>query len=417
MKDPRSGARQNACRACTKAKRACDRQVPHCGRCADRMEECTYPSRARRRENTALAPRPQAAAMGRLVEGDKRGSISNRPPGVRPQQSDTSVARIPATHEAFRYRLESQTLASTVTVHYAEPQLSWFLAPDSWDIKHGFVANPSPPSDAFKVFKKGAYGWLRDWAVHGHNIFLHRHLYQPGLPSCLEDAYTALVAYLFKTEETEDMVLQIIENRATSLCQQSALSEGAETLDIGAHLSRTQALLVYSFIRLFDGCPRQRALAEGTLFTMYEWCQQMRDAAVANTQRIHAELGLLRPGDGSMERATWRLWILSESLRRTWMLVSSTLSVYQAKKDGWSGCLGVLMFTTRQGLWEAPNAWQWAQQVRKQSPLFTQSVNALELMEGSAPAELDTFMNQVLSMILPSEDIDRWAAKTAQVEG
>ncbi|CAM1504623.1 Fc.00g022140.m01.CDS01 [Cosmosporella sp. VM-42] len=308
-------------------------------------------------------------------------------------------------------------LTSTITVHYAEPELSWFLAQDSWDIKKTFVANPASPSVLFKSFVTNIQAWLRDWATHGHNLFIHRHLYQPGLPYYLEDAYTTLAAYLAKTEETEEIVMQILENRATKLCQQSVLLEGVETLDTKDHLARTQALLVYTLIRLFDGCPRQRALAEEGLCTLAQWCCQMREAAVVEAPRLYGELGRLRPGEGGLELGVWQAWILSESLRRTWMIISATMHIYQMKKDGWAGCSGFLLFTTRQGLWEAPNAWRWVQQLRTQSPLFAQTENVVELMEDTPPTEMDAFTNQVLSIVLSPEAIDRWVTKTTQIEG
>ncbi|CAH0045733.1 unnamed protein product, partial [Clonostachys solani] len=265
--------------------------------------------------------------------------------------------------------------------------------------------------------------WLKDWAKRGHNIFIHKHLYRSELPSCLEDAYTALTAYLAKTEETEDMVLRIIENRAASLHQQQSLMlEGFERLDLMSHLSRTQALLIYTLIRLVDGSPQQRALGEAAFSTLDQWCQEMRDAALTEAPRLYETLGQLRSSDvgggsGRAEFAVWQAWILSESLRRTWMLVSGTFYVYHDKTNGWPGCSGFLMFTTRQGLWEAPNAWRWVQQVREQNPLFQQSVNLPGLMEDTSPAEIDSFTNQLLSILLSPEDMSRWATRAAQIEG
>lgn len=386
------------------------------------MMECLYPRGPRRGANTALAPRLPVSEVDqrcqlRSLPHDPEGSALNEPLfAAHTRQNGSGVPRFSVAPDMVRYNIERQSLASMVTIHYAEPGLSWFLAPDSLDIKHGFVTTPASPPSLFKSFAKGLQVWLQDWATHGHNAFLHRHLYQPSLPPCLEDAYTTLVTYLAKTEETEDMVLHILENRSERLYQQSILLEGLETLDTKAHLARTQALLVYTLIRLFDGCPRQCALAENSLDTLYQWCLQMRESAIAEAPRLYEELGLLRPGDGELESAIWRAWILSESLRRTWMIVASTTSIYKSKKDGLAGCLGFLMFTSRQGLWEAPNAWRWVQQLRKQSPLFIQSASAVEIMRETEPAEIDSFMNQVLSIVLSPEQIDRWAAKTTNIE-
>lgn len=392
MTGPRSAARHNACAACTKSKRACDRQTPRCGRCADRGLGCQYPSRSRRGNNTALAPR-LSAPVSDLFSTQTQGPI-----------------------DILEYNLESRTLAEAI-IPYAGPELSWFLVPDSWDIKHDFSSSHAPPYSLFKDLAEGLTGWLRDWVKNGHNIFIHRHLYGSSLPSCLEDAYTTLACYLTKTEETENMVLQIVENRATRLFQQATLLEGVETLDTKARLARTQALMVYTIIQLFDGCPRQRAIAEGSLLDLYQWCHQMRDSALEEAPRICAQIGQSRFGDGALESGIWRAWILSESLRRTWMIASSTINVYQARKDGWSVCPGMLMFTPRDGLWEAPSAWRWMQQLRNQSPLFDQSANSIELMKATRPAEIDAFTTKVLSVVLPSGEMDRWQDETIRIEG
>ena len=306
-------------------------------------------------------------------------------------------------------------MTPTMRVHYAEPELSFFLTQDSWDLKAEFMPNTIPSSTFYRGFVNILQGWLRDWSSRGHNIFIHPDLYPGGMPTCLEDAYMALAAYLSRTKETEALVFQIIENRVTSLRQQSVWFEGIETLDTRARLARTQALLVYTLIRVFDGCPRQRALAEDTFDTLSQWAAQMRDTALAEAPSIYEGLGGLRPGgDGRLEQALWQAWILSESVRRTWMLQSATLNLCQLQDGARTGCSGYLLFTIRQGLWEAPSAQRWVELVRDQNPLFAQSVDLLGLMEKTAPAEMDVFTSRILSVVLPAEQMDRWVARTTQ---
>lgn len=427
MADRASKPRQNACRACTRAKRACDRRIPQCGRCGDRGLQCQYFPRSRRSDRpVSLAPRPQAAILDQLY-------LSNPPVGAGHERvigngplalaAPAELSQSQPALNVFQHRLQSQLLASAISPPHADPDLSWFLAQDSWNIESTFIPSPADSTFIFRGSRKAMRNWLKDWAKRGHNIFIHKNLYQSELPLCLEDAYTALTAYLAKTEETEDMVLRIIENRAASLHQQQSLMlEGFERLDLMSHLSRTQALLIYTLIRLVDGSPRQRALGEASFSTLDQWCQEMRDAALTEAPRLYETLGQLRSSDvgagsGRAEFAVWQAWILSESMRRTWMLVSGTFYVYHDKTNGWPGCSGFLMFTTRQGLWEAPNAWRWVQQVREQNPLFQQSVNLPGLMEDTSPAEIDSFTNQLLSILLSPEDMTRWATRTAQIEG
>lgn len=416
MTDLHHRTRQNACKGCTKAKRACDRKLPQCGRCADKLLECRYFPKARQKSNATLAPRPSLTGVDQSYDIQSLvgvGQVSNE--AVSQQDNITALQPLAVVHVDLPSP-RNHTIAPEHTTRSTDLDLSWFLAQSSWDIKYTSISAPASPPSIFRGFVKTAQGWLRDWASHGHGIFIHRQLYPSGLPTCLEDAYTALVTYLAKTEETEDMVSQIIENRVTSLCPQSVLLENVETLDAMAHLARTQALLVYTLIGLFDGCPRQRVLAEDTLSTLYQWCHKMRNAAIEETPRLYQSIALLQPGDAKLELTIWQAWILSECLRRTWMLASTTVNIYQTRKDGWSGCAGMLTFTVRRGLWEASNAWQWAQKLRKHSSLFTQNMNSDELMQKIPPDEIDTFAYQVIAIVQSPEQMDRWAARTLHTE-
>ncbi|KAF7559023.1 hypothetical protein G7046_g5131 [Stylonectria norvegica] len=413
MTGSRSEQRQNACKGCTKAKRACDRQLPMCGRCVHKEIECQYFSRLRRNETMTLAPR--LSVSGREARQSSITGLSQSP--VKPSRiQSTAVARFPEAWDVLNGEPFESSIVTPVSsppsiVHYIEPKLSWFLEQGSWDIKPIMVSTPATPSSQFKNFARSIRGWLQDWATSGNSLFIHKQLYHPGLPCSLQDAYTTLVAYLAKNEENEDIVMQILENRAAALSQQALLLEGVETLDTKAHLARTQALLVYTLVRLFDGCPRQRSIAEGMLYTLCEWCHQMRDSAIAEAPRLYGEFGTAQlSGDGA-DVAIWRAWLVSESVRRTWMVVSCTTHIYQTKRDGFADCSGILRFTTRQGLWHAPNAWRWLQLLRKQSPLFAESLNLTELMEETPSSEMDAFANQVLRIALPPEKIDRWIEK------
>ncbi|KAH8891278.1 hypothetical protein GQ53DRAFT_746772 [Thozetella sp. PMI_491] len=349
---------------------------------------------------SVLLPRPLAAEPGPATICADGAVLPLTPP-----------VHISPDPDALHSGATSQSMSCTTGSLGTGNGLTWFLASDTWEVEDHNHSIPPSPLALFKAHNKVVQGWLRDFAVHGHNAFIHRELYRAGLPTCLQDAYTALVAYLAKNEEIEDMVLQILEDRATDLYQQYVLLDGVEVLDVCAHLARTQALLIYNVIRLHDGCPRQRAHAEATMPALERWLLQMWEAATAYAQTLYGawESRALDP-DGELELAVWHAWILTESVRRTWLVSTSTMKIHQTLKSDWIQCSGGVGVTARAGLWDATSAPRWMRQVQREGPIFTPANRVPSLMKESY-FELDDFIKQMFSISIAPEQIEHWRAR------
>jgi len=131
-------------------------------------------------------------------------------------------------------------------------------------------------------------------------------------------------------------------------------------LDPLAHLARAQALLIYQIIGLYDGDYQLRHVAESHMPVLNRWMRQAVDyASRCDSLRafLLSPLGA-KAGANSVprERLIWYSWILSESLRRTWLMKSAVHGVYLTSQNGTAHCLGGMMFTSRQGFCEAPSA-------------------------------------------------------------
>jgi hypothetical protein len=61
-----------------------------------------------------------------------------------------------------------------------------------------------------------------------------------------------------------------------------------------------------------------------------------------------AEIDFDREYDTLLE--SWRLWILTDSVRRTHVVVGSIMNVYEAMAKGWAHCEGAAAVTARRGL-------------------------------------------------------------------
>ncbi|WYZ34239.1 hypothetical protein EsH8_I_000515 [Colletotrichum jinshuiense] len=316
------------------------------------------------------------------------------------------VARFPAANSAI-YRL-------------------WFLEMETWSIESigtstcRFNLGPMRISEGLQIWTSNLTGWLRQWVKEGCNPFIHQQLYlDTGLPRCLQDAWTTLTAYFSKTPQNNHIVMKIIEDRADGLLQEQAHDDdsfmavpGLRTVE---HLARVQALFIYQYLRLHDGSIRQRALAESSIGTLLVWCAQLWQSATMDADH---GMQLSKDSDQSAvysEQTTlshWKAWILSESVRRTWLTCHSTLAVYFRERDGWNECTGEIKFTASQGLWNAASSRAWAGLVSEREPLFVKSLHVDELLSTAMYSEVDNFSTVLMALLMGREEVDSWAAVT-----
>ena len=286
---------------------------------------------------------------------------------------------------------------------------SWFARPETWVIEHSLPGACPAPAVVAKKFLRGVLLMCQEWVKKGSNGFIHAQLYRNGLPSCLQDAFTTLSAYVSRTPATEDLVLQIVEDRANSLLTQPIPGEDQRANTI-AHLSRVQALLIYQVIRLLDGCVRQRALAEGIIPVLFSWGHEMWDSAKTLYVSHRAAKSSIPDGqDGFNARAElWRSWILLESVRRTWLAMAFTQNVYLIMKDGWAECSGSVSFTARKGLWEANSAAKWTDLCQSKDPWMVPALRGERLFSHDQMDDVDEFGCHLWIIIGAVDKVQSW---------
>lgn len=265
--------------------------------------------------------------------------------------------------------------------------------------------------------------WTRQWTSKASCPFIHCQLYGPNLPGCLQDAYTAVAAYESATPATKTTVLHILEDRTNDLVGEQGLCLN-EPPDTATRLARTQALLVYEIIRLFDGDIASRHDAESHLQTLVLWAESLRESAeldIGGGQRdaepaFHpADFGMggdrwsrarLRT-DGRLS-STWRAWLFSESIRRTWYAVMLTETVYSMLKQGWPRCHGSLPFMGGKSLWEAPTPYGWLDALRTDSVSVVRSLTDARLFAEVPSSDADELMHAVLISVYGLERVEQW---------
>ncbi|KAF1953157.1 putative aldo/keto reductase [Byssothecium circinans] len=258
---------------------------------------------------------------------------------------------------------------------------------------------------------------IKCWVKNGHNGFIHRQLYDKGLPTYVQDAFTTLAAYTTSTPAVKETILQIAEERSMDLVRQPAPTT-TDLRGVFAHLSRVHALFIYQYIRLFDGSVRLRASAERQLPTLRLWAHQLFET----TKIYRASDTLLSSlpqypqntdwgADFHATSTLWRLWILTESVRRTHILVTTVANVYQTMIRGWAECTGGGMLTARQGLWEAESAAKWFEMSCMDSPLMVSSLQPEVVVDAVGADEVDAFVKSFWAFFLGSDRIRCWADK------
>ncbi|MDI1488569.1 MAG: hypothetical protein OHK93_007844 [Ramalina farinacea] len=416
---------QKACIACAASKRRCDKQLPECQRCLDRDADCIYPQTKRRRrdpiardgQTDSFSAHPNTAELDALGSGldfgewdaagtvDLDASLSDVMIPYIPTLPATSIT-VPSAHQQ-EIGLKSGDIYTTTAC-------PWFLRDETWVLQHSNQEPACVTVVELEPFVRAVEEMLQCWIREGHNSFIHPRLYDNGLPRCLQDAFTTLAAYTHRTPAVTEMVLRIAEERSCELVGQSQPTTGGAQ-GVLAHLACVQALFVYEFILLFDGSVRLRSSAERHLPTLRRWVVRMWDVV----RRYRGEDGFQgyrplqwtvsefdREHDASLE--LWTLWILTESVRRTHVVIDTILNIYQVMTKGWADCAGAVMFTARRGLWEAESAVKWFELSCVKPPLLVPSLQPGSLISQCAAEEVDDFVKTFWTFLAGKDKIQSW---------
>lgn len=434
-----------ACVFCTRAKRKCDKRTPSCTRCMRKKFTCRYPA-------------PRMAPLYDILYAED-GAMSAVPVvtcGASEMDPQASRERREPVQESPHDRLHSESSQPSPGGFLSRPDPTgigpsfdsqcdtpWFLTPSSWELAH------APRSecltfgeDSLMCFVNTLQDWLRQWTSQGHCAFIHRRLYPADLPLSIQDAYTTLTAYQTKTPKTERMILRIVKNRVSNLVQSQPLEPvdgiGTVMLDTTKHLARTQALIIYTTICLFDGDINARAQAEQGLEVLLPWAYQLLQSASLDTY-CQAAWGISQPDEGHRGGVTsdgmtgpvtsnqlalgtdgdlesvWGAWVFAESIRRTYLIVVLLVTVYPTLKEGWSGCPGGVNFTGDKGLWDASSPYVWGKiletaQEKGMGLAPIRSHRLGDVLGDRKPGDLDDFTHALLIVTMGLELVERWTA-------
>lgn len=385
-----------SCSRCHEAKRKCDQMSPSCRLCRRKGLACVYTSR-----------RPSSFVP---IETIDHGNLllSTNSPDLQTMSNELSVAGMPPEL--------TLDFANPTDLPLTDAGSAWFTAPGAFMINHSPM--PLPPNfkiQDLKEFVRLIESWLAIWVTTGSNAFIHAHLYGTGFPSCLQIAFATYSAYINRTSTTSEIILRSVNDQATALVSQLDQIHGPK--DLVKDLACIHALFVYQIIGLFDGDIRSRHLAESRAPVLAELLDRtLKNASSTLKQDMSMDVPtfslahLLAPTG-----LLWRSWIVSETLRRTWLVIQGISASYDGLKQGWAPCNGDVMFTTREGLWSADSASVWAKMSMDQDVRFVGRTHA-ECLFMVAPEETDEFAKFMLKNIFGKERSSNWLSRTRCVD-
>ncbi|EEU45663.1 uncharacterized protein NECHADRAFT_80777 [Fusarium vanettenii 77-13-4] len=426
-------SKQTSCFACVETKRRCDKKLPSCSRCLDRDMVCTYPRPRRQGPQSDPAPIETTPVVGfddvwaPIDFNADEGSASHVELVPDSALLDSALAAS-LTYPSFNFlpTPSSSTMVdppASVQLTRRFGDLDWFLQPQAWTVAfHYHPPDAIPPASVFSNFIRGLQDWLSRFVRNGHNPFIHRHLYsESGYPQCMQDAYSAIAISTAATAENENIIGAISSAHISNLLNsESSSSTSFNALSARDHLARTQALLIHILLALFSSSIQRRARAENLMSTLHAWNTQLWESVNQGTPfapllaNSTSAFGGPHTGDVDPVPALYRSFVLSESIRRTWLLCNLATGVYNSLRGELTeGCGGDIQITTHAKLWEAPSSARWEAVARHTDPLFIYSLHGTSLLErGVGAAQVDEFARHLFTVMWGMEKVETWVVRT-----
>ena len=311
--------------------------------------------------------------------------------------------------------MDSDFAGPSSLVEQPATKADWFLAPETWRVSYSTGTSATMPVGraTMKNYVTVVQSWFERWVTTGSNPFIHARLYGANFPACVQVAYATLASYNHRTPANTDAVLQIVEDRSNTLIQENRIADGEDQdVDLFAQLTRLHALLVYQIIGLFDGDIRSRYVAEAHMAVQRTWAGELIHSAAKifpNTStNIASNPVACLPKPVTSSQQQWYLWILSESIRRTYLIAISICSVFCALQQRWAACPGTIMYTNRAGLWDATSATEWDKHCTGKHGALLHRFECVRSLDYIEPADIDEFGSAMLDMAFNGELLETW---------
>ncbi|KAI0016803.1 hypothetical protein F4780DRAFT_797454 [Xylariomycetidae sp. FL0641] len=347
--------RRKACTSCIKSKRRCDLRQPSCLRCSQRGIDCHYPPHTIRghrlqREQTT----PVTRSISPPNPAPEATPVSDEPFWMLPDfflntgMGQTVCAEFPSfsfdDHDMpslsflddmgeTEAHMDLTTPPARTEVTASIPQ-SVVQQPLSLPVTAGSPALANLISQVIDQRLRYAIDQLKQapetMVMDMETPWCHPLLYQQAMPALMEEALSSCALYRAMNPRNEGVIRRTIQCKyQTLLLRSTPLDRTATTSGAREALARTQALLLYQIMLLFDGAHTARAVAEATLPALEDAARALLPHA-RFADDVPAEAPPVLPSPHpSAARARFAEYALHESLRRTLMTAFFVLQLHR----------------------------------------------------------------------------------------
>ncbi|KAF2261968.1 hypothetical protein CC78DRAFT_328224 [Lojkania enalia] len=368
-------SRRKSCRECVTAKRKCTQELPRCKRCAKKNIMCSYPN-GRGSVSQMAFPELEFPWLDDMMQNPNMLPWSG---GLQPQLSSIAPLSTSSMDSGVEMEAVHQNNVPDYLLAAEGPVKTTLSRPETEAALHRFKT------------------WPEKWLKEGKAPFIHPRLYASSMPKSLQDAYAACAIYSTKTAQNGFVAFTVIEARANELLR-SPNQASWTPLDL---LAAVQALLIFQFIRLFDGDIRQRALAEQAEPILEAWTEQLK----SRTEEEQKFTTITAP--------SWCSWIFGESVRRTITMAVFLSGIYSLVKQGYCTLAEKVTansFTAQRQLWETTSALEWDRVRQTYKPYWVEKMNFDTILREGKGVELDDFGMVMLITYRGQDTVDDWLA-------
>ncbi len=249
----------------------------------------------------------------------------------------------------------------------------------------------------------------RRMIVENQTPWCHPSLYRDSMPRSMQDAYASCALYLAKNQLNSPIILRSIEAKVDDLLTSPEPTTAFETL------ARTQALLLYHIIRVFDGDIRARASAEKTTAVLeaagyallaHITFEQPREVCPATPLPLYPL---------AATKEFWASWVFMESARRTFLITFFFLQLYRLLAGVTTlQCDGKLQLchslTMSAYLWRASDAFDFAIAWLEKKHFVVIDANFSGVIDEARADDLEEFGKILVTALMGIEETKAWFA-------
>ncbi|KAK9234604.1 hypothetical protein V1525DRAFT_435460 [Lipomyces kononenkoae] len=405
--------RRKSCLQCIKSKRRCDLGIPTCTRCRQRLIECSYPSRSDR--NATIIPfQDQRACKG--------GPVLSEPAVENLPQLQGRGSSVYSTQSIFAVNCDSlpcvlqgpeNGLGYVTPPTFAVRDTSLDIVQQTPDVlvpsrRRAFEFTFAAISSRLQYSIEQILATPRKMVLENQTAWCHPRLYIDVMPRSMQDALACCALYLAKNHINAPIIFSTIEAKVSDLL---VAPEPTTAIEL---LARTQALILYQIIRVFDGDIVALAAAAATSSALEAATLALMPYVEFYNTSIMEEGGMLELCPLTTTKEFWLSWVFQESARRTLLFSFFFLQMHRLlienKPVRCDGCKLYVCpsWTVSAHLWKAQSVLDFAIAWRDKKHFVVTKKNFSEVLREANSDDLETFGKIMLTAAIGIDEAKEW---------